>query len=447
MITIKKGLNLPIQGKPKQSIGSHSKTVTKVAVLGEDFVGMRPSMKVKVGDKVKKGQALFEDKKNPGIIFTAPAAGKVIEIHRGEKRVLQSVVIELKGKEAVSFKSYKRDKLSELSEQEVRDNLINSGLWTSFRTRPYSKVPASNSQPAAIFVNTMDTNPLAADPAVVIAQDKEAFEDGLQVIAKASSAANLFLCKAPESEIPTHPDYKVEIFAGVHPAGLPGTHIHYLMPASAERTVWHLNYQDVIAIGKLFTTGKLHLDRVISLAGPHVKKPRLLRMPSGACLSDFLQGELVKGEHRVISGSVLHGTRAKGPHDFLGRYHLQVSVIEEDTHKELLGWLSPGANRFSTTRAFLGHIIPGKLFNLTSSTRGSNRSMVPIGVYDRVMPLDILTTMLLRDLISRDTDSAQRMGCLELDEEDLALCTFTCPGKYDHGLHLRACLEVIEREG
>tara|TARA_B100001094_G_C18137139_1_gene775751 strand:+ start:409 stop:1752 length:1344 start_codon:yes stop_codon:yes gene_type:complete len=447
MITIKKGLNLPIQGKPEQSIDTHSKKVKQVAILGEDYVGMRPSMKVKVGDTVKQGQVLFEDKKTPGVIYTAPESGTISAINRGEKRVLQSVVIDVKGQERVKFKSYNSAALAQLSSQEVRDNLVNSGVWTTLRTRPYSKIPAIDSSPAGIFVNAMDTNPLAADPSIVIAKEQQAFQDGLTVLSRINEDAKLFLCKAPQDDIPTIDQFRVEEFRGLHPAGLSGTHIHFLMPASLERVVWTINYQDVIAIGHLFKTGTLYTKRVISLAGPHVKQPRLLNTSIGAKISDIIEEQLIDAEHRVISGSILNGTHAKGPHDFLGRYHLQVSVIEEDAKKELLGWLSPGARSYSATRAFLGHLNPLKTFNLTSSTKGSSRSMVPIGVYDRVMPLDILPTLLLRDLISRDTDSAQRMGCLELDEEDLALCTFTCPGKYDHGMHLRACLDVIEREG
>jgi Na+-transporting NADH:ubiquinone oxidoreductase subunit A len=447
MITIKKGLNLPIQGKPEQHIDKNFIEVEQVAVLGEDYNGMRPSMKVKVGDSVKKGQVLFEDKKNPGVLFTAPASGKVVEIHRGYQRVLQSVVIHVQGAKSVRFKSFDVNKLPSLSPDKVRQNLIESGMWTAFRTRPYSKVPAIDSEPAGIFVNAMDTNPLAAEPDIIIAEQKEAFEYGLMLISRISEQAKLFLSKAPGANIPSIDGYHVEEFAGVHPAGLSGTHIHHLMPASAQRTVWHINYQDVIAIGHLFTTGELYTDRVVSIAGPYAKQPRLVRTQMGADLEALAKDEMKPGLVRLISGSILNGTHAKGPHAFLGRYHMQVSLIEEDAKKELLGWIYPGKERFSATRAFWGHLISKKLFNLTSSTRGSPRSMVPIGVYDRIMPLDVIPTLLLRDLISRDTDSAQKMGCLELDEEDLALCTFTCPGKYDHGMHLRACLEVIEREG
>ena len=445
MITIKKGLNLPINGKPEQVIHDGPK-IGQVATLGEEYVGMRPTMKVKVGDRVKKGQILFEDKKNLGVKHTAFASGVVKEINRGDKRVLQSVVIDVEGDDAETFQSYSREQLPQLTKQQARENLIESGLWTALRTRPFSRVPGIDAEPAGIFVNAMDTNPLAANPQLVIEQNSEAFIDGLTVLAQLSDA-KLFLTKEALASIPSIPNFTVESFAGVHPAGLVGTHIHHLMPVSAHRQVWHMGYQDVIAVGQLFLTGELNCERIIALAGPKIKEPRLIKSVLGASTQNLTSGQLSDSNVRVISGSVLSGTTAKGEYAYLGRYHVQVSAIEEGTKKELLGWITPGANKFSSTRAFLSHLTPRKLFDFTSTTGGSDRSMVPIGVYDRIMPLDILPTLLLRDLISRDLDSSQQLGCLELDEEDLALCTFVCPGKYDHGAHLRACLDVIEREG
>lgn len=447
MIRIKKGLDLPIAGKPEQTIHS-TRTVTEVAILGEEYVGMRPSMRVQEGDTVKKGQVLFEDKKNSGVVYTAPAAGKVSAIHRGEKRVLQSVVIALEGNEQVQFEYYSAEALAALSNEEVRRNLVASGLWTALRTRPFSKVPAIDAQPASIFVNAMDTNPLAADPAVIIAARSDDFINGLTVISRLTEK-KVHLCKAAGSAVPTVMLKNIEVheFAGVHPAGLVGTHIHFIDPVGTKKTVWSINYQDVIAIGHLFTTGELDNSRVISLAGPQVKKPRLVRTQLGAKVSELVVDELEAGENRVISGSVLNGVTATGVHDYLGRYHLQISVIEEGRHKELFGWVKPSADKFTITRTTLGHFLKNKLFKFTSAMHGSERAMVPIGNYERVMPLDILPTLLLRDLIVGDTDSAQALGCLELDEEDLALCSFVCPGKYEYASLLRNVLEKIEKEG
>ncbi|GMM90036.1 Na(+)-translocating NADH-quinone reductase subunit A [Vibrio fortis] len=446
MITIKKGLDLPIAGTPSQVIND-GKSITKVALLGEEYVGMRPTMHARVGDEVKKGQVLFADKKNPGVVFTSPASGKVIEVNRGAKRVLQSVVIEVAGNEQITFNNYEANQLAGLDRDTVKTQLVESGAWTALRTRPFSKVPAVDSETQAIFVTAMDTNPLAAEPELIINEQSDAFVAGLDILSTLTSG-KVYVCKKGTS-LPRSSQSNVEehVFDGPHPAGLAGTHMHYLYPVNAQNVAWSINYQDVIAFGKLFLTGEIYTDRVVSLAGPVVNNPRLVRTQLGASLDELTDSELMPGEVRVISGSVLTGTQATGPHAYLGRYHQQVSVLREGRDKELFGWAMPGKNKFSVTRSFLGHLFKGQLFNMTTTTNGSDRSMVPIGNYERVMPLDMEPTLLLRDLCAGDVDSAQALGALELDEEDVALCTFVCPGKYEYGQLLRECLDTIEKEG
>lgn len=446
MITIKKGLDLPISGAPEQVI-QNGPAISEVAILGEEYVGMRPSMAVKVGDSVKKGQVLFSDKKNEGVLFTAPASGVVKEINRGAKRVLQSVVISIQGNECVQFAKYESKQLANLERSKIVANLVESGAWTALRTRPFSKVPAIDVQPASIFVTAMDTNPLAADATIIINENQQAFTDGLAILSHLTSG-KVYVCKG-ETALPKSTVSTVEekIFTGVHPAGLAGTHIHFIDPVSATKQVWSINYQDVIAFGLLFTTGELYSNKVISIAGPAVTKPRLVRTLIGASVSELTAGELIAGQVRVISGSVLCGVTAAGPHGYLGRYHNQISALIEGYEKELFGWGAPGLNKHSVTSAFLSALNSAKKFAFTTTTGGSKRAMVPIGQYERVMPLDILPTVLLRDLIVGDTDGAQTLGCLELDEEDLALCTYACPGKYEYGSILRSCLSKIEKEG
>jgi len=447
MIKIKKGLNLPIKGAPEQSIGK-TVTASKVAVLGEEYVGMRPTMHVQEGDMVKKGQLLFEDKKNEGVKYVAPAAGEVIEVNRGAKRVLQSVVIGVKGKEAVDFGKVDADAILTTERQKLVDTLIESGLWTSIRTRPFSKAPAIDSTPHSIFVTAIDTNPLALDPQLVIAERETDFANGIKVLNQLAAGGKIFVCKAVGSKVDASGDnVEVHEFTGPHPAGLVGTHIHHLDPVSAAKKVWHLNYQDVIAIGATITSGELDTSRVISIAGPAAKSPTIVRTQLGAYTNELVEGQFDDIPTRVISGSVLNGTKASGPQAFLGRFHLQISLIVEDTEKKFLGWITPGSDKHSVTRAYLGHLNPKKLFSMTSTTNGSDRSMVPIGNYERIMPLDVIPTLLLRDLLSGDTDGAQTLGALELDEEDLALCTYVCPGKYDYGPVLREVLTTIEAEG
>lgn len=448
MIKIKKGLNLPITGEPEQVIHD-GPTVRTVAVLGRDYVGMKPTMAIQVGDKVKKGQLLFTDKKTEGVRYTAPVAGTIAAVNRGEKRALQSVVIDVEGDESESFAQYSASDLSALKREQVVENLVNSGLWTAFRTRPFSKVPAPDAKPEAIFVAAMDTNPLAADPAVIIAEQAEAFAQGLEIVSKLTEGA-VFVAKAPGANVFTgSAAVTIEEFDGPHPAGNVGTHIHFLRPVSEHKTVWHIGYQDVIAVAQLFTTGELNSDRVVSLAGPQVTKPRLIRTKLGACTTEMTAGELETGDesNRIISGSVFSGHAARGPLAFLGRYSVQVSVISEKKKRDLLGYLNPGANKHSTLNIYLSKLNPNKKFNFTTTTNGSPRAMVPTGSYEAVMPLDILATQLLRSIVVGDIETAQALGCLELDEEDLALCTYVCPGKYEFGPILRNNLTVIEKEG
>jgi Na+-transporting NADH:ubiquinone oxidoreductase subunit A len=444
---LKKGLNIPLSGQPEQTI-SDAETVTEVALLGTDYIGLKPTVLVAEGDKVKLGQPLFIDKQNPQVQFTAPGAGKVKSINRGAKRVLQSIVITLSGKAEESFAQYDEAKLDGLTQQQATDNLVKSGLWTAFRTRPYSKIPNPDTSPSAIFVTAMDTNPLAADPIVVIAEEKGNFSHGLRVLTKLTEG-KVHVSYAIETNLPTSVPASVEMhtFAGPHPAGLVGTHIHLIDPVSSSKTAWTMGYQDVIAVGKLFTTGKLSVERVISLAGPLVDKPRLIRTRLGANTGELVKDQVEQVQSRVISGSVLSGHTATNWATYLGRYHQQISVLAEGNQRELLGWIMPGRKKFSALNVFISKILGKKSFDLTTTQNGSLRAMVPVGAFESVLPLDMLATPLLRALLVRDTDVAQALGCLELDEDDLSLCSFVCSGKYEYGPVLRDNLTQIEKEG
>ena len=445
MITIKKGLDLPISGAPRQEI-SDGQPVSTVALVGFDYHGMKPTMLVREGDRVKLGQPVFTDKKNEGVTYTAPASGTVKAIHRGARRVFQSLVIQVEGDEAETFDATPVDQLEGLSAEALRAVLVKSGFWTAFRTRPYSKVPAIDSTPKAIFVQAIDTQPLAADPAKVIAADKEAFTQGLSLLTKLTEG-KVWLCKAPGADIPTAGGVSVEEFAGKHPAGNPGTHIHFLEPVHAGKVVWTIGYQDVIALAKLVTTGRLSTDRVVALTGPQVKEPRLVRTRLGASLAELTRDELSSAENRLISGSVFGGRGGLEEAEYLGRYHNQVTVLAEGRDRPMLHYLSLGANRHSVLNIYISKLFKGKKFNFTTTTNGSERAMLPVGQYEKVMPLDILPTQLLRSLVVGDIDTAEKLGALELDEEDLALCTYVCAGKYEYGPILRENLTRIELEG
>jgi Na+-transporting NADH:ubiquinone oxidoreductase subunit A len=448
-----KGLDLPLAGAPTSRM--QEVAVARVALLGADYLELKPTLLVQLGDRVRRGQALFEDKRNPGVRFTSPAAGVVSAIHRGERRAFVSLVIEVAADDSdaaqVKFERFTGAATEQLDGAMVRDMLAESGLWTALRTRPYGKVPAVGSEPSAIFVTAIDTRPHAPPPELVLQGRAEDFGRGVRCL-EALTRGPVYVCKAQDAPIPAPESerIKVEEFSGPHPAGLPGTHIHLLAPVDHVTCVWHIGYQDVAAIGRLFATGTLDVERVVSLAGSGVAQPRLLRTRLGASLADLTRGQLQPGAQRVISGSVLDGRTAMGEeHGYLGRYSLQVSALPEGTERELFGWITPGRNKFSLCNVVLGAFLSkhGKRsLALSTTTNGSARAMVPIGSYERVMPLDILPTFLLRALITKDAERAAALGALELDEEDLALCTLVCPGKFEYGPMLRSMLARLEAE-
>jgi Na+-transporting NADH:ubiquinone oxidoreductase subunit A len=446
-IKLKKGLDIPLAGWPEQIIDS-TKRVTSVGLLGRDTVGLKPGMAVREGDRVRLGQPLFSDKQSPGVHFTSPGTGIVAEVNRGERRVLQSVVVRLEGEDEETFDACSPERISRLEGSEVRRNMLASGLWTAFRTRPFSRIPAPDSTPRAIFVTAIDTNPLAADPAFIIGTDAKSFAHGLRLVSRLTDG-HVYVCTAFDSGIhcPADDQFRHAEFAGPHPAGLAGTHIHFLEPVSEDRIVWHVGYQDVIAVGRLFTSGRLPTSRIVALGGPMVKKPRLIRTRAGANISELVRNEIGAGNVRVVSGSVLAGHRASGWSAWLGRYDNQIAVLQEGSPREFLAFMRLGLGKYSVTRAYADHLLGRRAYRMTTTQNGSPRAMVSTGSFERVMPLDILATPLLKALLVNDTDSARDLGCLELAEEDLALCSFVCNGKYEYGPFLRKTLNDIEVGG
>ncbi|NDW47179.1 Na(+)-translocating NADH-quinone reductase subunit A [Ruegeria sp. PrR005] len=442
---LKKGLDLPVAGAPEQTIHPGS-TVGTVAVLGPDYIGLKPRMLVQEGDEVRRGTPLFCHKDAPEAMIVAPMTGRVAAINRGERRVLQSVVIEVTdaADSGLDFAATGNGKTSE----GLTEKLCAAGLWTAFRTRPYSKMPAPGSKPDAIFVTAMDTEPLAADAATVIADAGSAFATGLAAVALLTEGKT-WLCHKPGDALPGGDAAGVETatFEGPHPAGLAGTHIHFLDPSSAAKTVWTIGYQDVIAIGRLLETGHIDPSVVIALAGPAARQPRLIRTVMGASTDTMTAGEIsIDAPVRVISGSILTGRHATGPFAYLGRFARQVALIEEDHKQHTMGWILPMPSKYAV-QPVLGSAFSRKLYKFTSNLNGGRRAMVPTGTFEELMPQDYLPTQLLRAILVMDTDTAQALGALELDEEDLGLVGFACPAKYEYGLALRDCLSKIEKEG
>jgi Na+-transporting NADH:ubiquinone oxidoreductase subunit A len=451
---LRAGLDIPIAGDPVQRVDV-AVAPTRVALLGADYPGLRPTMLVEPGNQVRRGEALFRDKAFPEIQFTAPASGRVAAIHRGPKRSLVSVVIDLSDAEragdssgALALDSYTGATPEALAPEVVRRLLIESGMWTALRTRPFSRVPDPASSPRALFVTAMDTHPLAPDVEIALAGREVDFAAGVAALAKLTEGPT-YLCVGVGSPLATLSGATVrrEEFSGPHPAGTAGVHINVLDPVIRGKTVWHIGYQDVAAVGHLVLTGEFDSRRVIALAGPGILRPRLLATRVGVATDELVAGELAPGGQRVISGSVLGGRIAHGDAEgYLGRFHNQVTALPEGTQREFLGWLLPGLGKFSITNAFASSLGRVRKYAFTTTTNGSPRALVPIGTYEAVLPMDIDPTFLIRALVTGDAEEAELHGCLELDEEDLALSTFVCPAKNEYGPMLREILELIARE-
>ena len=423
MIKTSKGLNLPISGTPDPII-SDTPNVTSVSLLANDFVGMKPTMMVKVGDIVKRGTKLFEDKKNPGIFFTSPAGGTVKDINRGDKRKFLSVEVEVSENEDAEYFEY------ENTSEGLTELLINTGLWNAFRTRPFNRTPKVGSLPDAVFVNACDTNPLSVDPYFIIDQDRDDFNNGLEALTR------LFSC-------PIHCTYQNNNFdinvdkinycqvSGPHPAGLSSTHISQLYPVSINKIAWTINYQDIISLGYLLKNKSLRTHKIIALGGPSVFKPSLISARISANIDQLTAGK-IDNNSRVVSGSLIYGHASEGIMNYLGFYDSIISAIPDEANDIFLNWLMPGSNLHSKLNVFSSSLLKPNKFTFNVSLNGGDRAIVPVGSYDEILPMDILVPQLLKALVVGDIEQAVELGMLELVPEDLALASYICPSKYDY---------------
>lgn len=470
---VRRGFDIRLAGGlPPEPGPPEERAPARIGLLGADYPGMRPAMRVQPGDSVERGSVLFEDRKTPGVRFTAPLAGRVAAVHRGERRAFRALVIETAAAERAgrpgktrAFSAFSGRHPDGLSADDTRELLLDSGEWTALRARPFGRVAHPERRPAAVFVTAGDSAPLAPDPVAAVAGREEDLAWGLAALSKLTEGP-VFVCARAGRRLPLEDRGRVRQveFSGPHPAGTAGLHIHRLAPARREREAWHLDAQDLAAVGGLFRTGSADPRRVVSLAGPPVTRPRLLRVPLGADALDLTEPDLrddssrlrpaeaaeeeAAATRRVICGSALSGRAAAGDADrFLGRYHRQLTVLAEGRRRRFLGWLAPGFRALSASRAFLSGPPPRRGYPLDTSRHGSRRAIVPTAAYDRVMAFDIPPVFLLRALLMEDLERAEELGALELVEEDLGLLSFVCPAKNDYAPKLRRVLDALEKEG
>ncbi len=418
--------------------------------MAEDVRGGKLRAVVQPDDRVQRGMPLLEDRQRKGLYVTAPAGGRVSAVYRGDKRRLRSVCVEIEDDDARGFTINRAAEDGDA----LRTLLLETGLWTALRERPFEGTPDPAGEPHALFVTAIDTQPHAPGLDSTLSGREEDFERGLAAVTRLTRGTTFVCVRAGQRPPVGNAAVSLEEFEGPHPAGNVGLHIQLLAPVHRGRSVWHIGAQDVAAIGYLLAHGTLDPTRVVSLAGPSVVEPRLLRLRLGASVDDAVAGELRPGEQRVVSGSVLHGRVARGDvGGWLGRHHQQIAALSEDRERHALQWLRPGFDRYSFTPVFAQSLLallsrwmgrPPTARSFTTSLAGGPRAIVPIGAYERVMPYDVLPTHLLRALSVGDLEWAEQLGALELSEEDLALCSFVCPGKADYGEQLRAVLDELE---
>ncbi len=446
-IKITKGLNLSLEGEINPQVLPEAKNLTsRIAILGKDFHGIKPTMFVSEGQQVAQGEKLFEDKKNPGYFHLSPVNGTISEINRGDRRAFLSMVIE-KSNDDTSFEV---DTTFDKTNDQILNFLNNFGLLSLFKTRPFSKVPLVGSLPNKIFISLIDSNPLSFDPMLVIEDDLEAFNKGMEVISYLpKEGIHVGITEDNNIDLYKSDNIYYHTFSGPHPIGLVGTQIHKISPATLVNQIWTIGYQELIKIGKTILTGCQSNEKYISLSGPQVFNPEILLTNFGACVEELTAGKLAEEDNRLISGSVLCGHACEGSLAYLSTFSNQLTVIREanEDDREFLNWLRPEIKKHSSLRMFFASVVKNYKYNLTSALNGGFRAIVPVGIYEDIFPMNLMITQLLKAIVTEDTELAQSLGVLELDEEDLALCTYSCPSKYDYGLILRNILEKIEKDG
>ncbi len=447
-IRLKKGFTINLAGKAAPKIIETEPTET-ISVKPADFFGLyMPKVVVNVGDPVKAGSPLFHDKKIESVQFTSPVSGEVVEVVRGEKRKLIEVkVLADKRNDFVNFKKHTVSDIANLSAEDIKSQLMASGVWVNFIQRPFGTVADPSLTPKAIHVSAFDTSPLAPDYSVIFKGQDQFFQVGVDIIKKLTSGA-VHVNTHTTSEISTVfsqvKGAEVNKFSGPHPAGCVGVQIHHIDPISKGDIVWTINPFGVIQIGKLFLNGVYDASKTIAVTGSEVKNPQYYKTVTGASIKKFIANNLNSENVRCISGNPLTGTNI-GKEGHLGFHDLQLTVLPEGNEYEFLGWILPGANKLSFHRAWglLSFLTPAKEFKLDTNTHGEPRAFVQTGVFERVVPMDILPTHLIKSILAEDIDEMEALGIYEVIEEDVALCEFVDVSKHNIQGILRDGLELI----
>jgi Na+-transporting NADH:ubiquinone oxidoreductase subunit A len=444
VIKIKKGLDIPLLGEAEKIIKDMASD--HYAVKPTDFTGVFPKVLVKEGDEVEAGSPLFFNKYSEKILFTAPVSGKVIEIRRGDKRVLEEIRIEADGKfSQINFGSADPKKLNR---EQIIEKLIKSGVWPVIRQRPYSVIAVPDTMPKAIHISAFDTSPLAPDYDLIVHGKGDEFQLGLDAIAKLTDGKvhlNVHTNMTKSKVFLNSKNVQINTFAGPHPTGNVSVHIANIDPINKGDFVWYLYPQDVLTIGRLFSKGVYDATIVAPITGSEVERPAYFKTLRGVAVKGFIQNNLKENKVRIISGNVLTGDTilASG---YLGFYHNQFTVIPEGDYYEFMGWAAPGFDKYSFSRAFFSWLNPSKKRRFDTNLHGGERAFVITGKYEQVMPLDILPMHLIKACMIQDIDLMEGLGIYEVDEEDFALCEFIDTSKTEMQHIIREGLNLMRKE-
>ncbi len=442
---LKKGLDIKIKGAATKVLAGEAGAAL-FGVRPSDFPGLTPKLSVRQGDKVKAGTTLFFNKTRPQVKFASPVSGTVMAVNRGEQRRILDIVIEKSGDDYLDFG---KETITGITRQQIKEKMLESGLWPVVRQRPYQIVANPADTPKSIFIPGFDTSPLAPHSAFVMANtDPEAFQNGLDVVAKLTDGkVNLVLDGkvTPPAVLQNARGVDISYFTGPHPAGNPGVHIHHIDPINKGEVIWVINLQDIAVIGQLFTEGVYKHDRIIALAGSEVINPQYYRIRSGSSVSEMLKDNLSDQKPRCISGNVLTGTRIQ-PDGYLGFYDSMVTVIPEGDYFEFFGWALPGLKKYSFSKTFMSSIFPSKQYTFDTNFHGGHRAFVLTGQYEKVVPMDIYPMQLLKAILAEDIDGMENLGIYEIAEEDFALCEFICASKTEIQSIVRQGLDLMIKE-
>lgn len=443
VVKLRKGLNIKLKGSAEKVL-EKLPTPATVALKPTDFQELTPKLRLKADAEVKAGDAIFYDKYHPEIIFTAPIGGKIVSINRGERRKILEVVIETN--EKAGSCEFKKADPSSLSSEEVKEQILKSGLWPFIKKRPYGIIASPSEQAKAIYISTFDTSPLAPDYDFVLEGQMETFQTGVNALAKLTDGKVNLGVKA-DSAFTGVKNVDITTFEGPHPAGNVGIQIANTNPLNKGDIVWTINVQDVLFIGRLFETGKVDFTKTFAITGSEVKQPKYVRTILGATVASTIEGKLVEATYkqRMISGNVLTGTKIK-KQSFLGYYDSMLTVIPEGDELELFGWANPGIEKFSASKTFLGRLFPKKEYTLNANIHGGERAFVVSGQYEKLVPMNILPVHLLKSILVNDIDKMEQLGIYEVIEEDLALCEYACTSKIEVQKILRDGISLMIKE-